>query len=77
VTLRKLSNAGQARFRRAEVVAGSEQVAVVDGYLSDRVFLLTRFSGDVDLGPADALRLGRALLLAGARAALRSRLSRG
>lgn len=58
------------------IAAGQENVAVVDGYLTDRVFLLTRFSGDVSLRPAEALRLGRALLLAGLRASFRQATTR-
>lgn len=51
-------------------VDGFEYVSVVTDQ-TDGVTLITRFSGDVTLGPIDALRLARALIGAALRVALR------
>ena len=63
-------------MHRTDIHTTHDNVAVVDGYLTDRVFLLTRLAGDVQLGPGEAVRLGSALIAAGIRAALRPRTTR-
>ena len=59
-------------MNRSDLHLAGRPVTVVDGYLSDRVFLITRWDSETHLSPRETLVLARTLLFAGLRAAFRS-----